>query len=111
MVTYTLTTPVNVGTLTAPVNVSSLAITGVNLCTKPALAPLGTAQLTITLTDTVSGWQETIFYQDASVVAFFNSPAPTPATGETMQDVMASAIFAKLVADGKLPPGTISTVS
>src|SRR5579863_4164214 len=107
--TYTLTTPVNVGTLTAPVNVASLRVTGVNLSTTPALAPIGTAQLTVILTDPVSGWQETVSYQDASVVAFFAQAAPTPTAGQTMQDVMAQAILTKLVADGKLPAGTITT--
>jgi hypothetical protein len=108
-VTFTLTTPVNVGTLTSPVNVSSLAITAVSFSTTPALAPLGTAELSITLTDPVSGWQETIDYQDASVLAFFAQAAPTPAAGATMEDVMASAVFGKLIADGKLPAGSLST--
>src|SRR5579863_8977971 len=107
--TYTLTTPTNVGTLTTPVNVSSLRITGVVFTTTPALAPIGTGELTVTLTDPVSGWQETIAYQDASVLTFFSQTAPTPAAGATMQDIMSQALFTKLVADGKLPAGTVTT--
>ncbi len=106
--TYTLTTPVNVGTLTSPVNVSSLRVTTVYFSTTPDLAPLGTAELSVTLTDPVSGWQETIEYQDASVLAFFAQAAPTPAAGATMEDIMSQALFAKLVADNKLPAGTVT---
>ncbi len=107
--TFVLTTPVNVGTLTAPVNVSSLRITGVVFTTTPALAPIGTGELTVTLTDPVSGWQEVIEYQDASVLAFFAQAAPAPAAGATMEDIMSQALFAKLIADAKLPAGTVTT--
>jgi hypothetical protein len=107
MTSFTLNTPVNVGTLTAPVNVSSLVVTAVSFSTTPALAPLGTAELTVLLTDPASGWQEVIRYQDASVLAFFNQPAPAPNPGETIQDVMAKMVFTKLVADGQIPAGTI----
>lgn len=109
MVTYTLTTPVNVGTLTTPVNVSALKVTGIIFSTTPALAPIGTGELTITLTDPVSGWQETITYKDASVPAFFAQTAPAPPANSTVEDVMSQLIFAKLVADGKLPAGTVTT--
>jgi hypothetical protein len=109
MVTFTLTTPVNVGTLTAPINVSSLQITGMRFTTTPALAPLGAAQLSVTLTDPTSGWQETIDYQDVSVMDFFDQTAPTPDAGETLKDVTANVLFAKLIADDKLPAGTLSS--
>jgi hypothetical protein len=110
MTTFHLATPVNVGTLTAPVVVSSLNITALMYTTTPALAPLGAAQLSVTVTDPVSGWQETVSYQDASVLAFFSQLAPTtlPA-GTTLDDVMCQLTFAKLIADGKLPPGTVTT--
>jgi hypothetical protein len=108
MVTFTLTTPVNVGTLTAPVVVSALQVTGVWFSTTPQLAPIGAAELEITLTDPVSGWQQTVTYNDDSVPAFFALPAPVPPTGATYQSVMAAAVFGKLVADGKLPPGTLA---
>jgi hypothetical protein len=112
MTTFTLTTPTNVGTLTVPVVVSSLNITALMYTTTPALAPLGTAQLSVTITDPASGWQETISYQDASVLAFFSQLAPTtlPA-GTTLDDVMCQLTFAKLIADGKLPSGTVTTAA
>jgi hypothetical protein len=109
MTTFTLATPVNVGPLTTPVNVSSLQVTGVLFSTTPALASIGTGKLTVTLTDPVSGWQETIDYLDASVLDSFSQTAPTPPAGATMNDIMSQAIFAKLIADKKLPDGSIST--
>jgi hypothetical protein len=75
----------------------------------PALARIGTGELSVTLTETTCGWQEKIQYQDASVLAFFSQLAPTPAVGATFEDVRASAIFSKLIADGKLPAGTVTT--
>jgi hypothetical protein len=108
-VIFTLATPVNVGSLTEPVNVASLKITSVAFSTTPALAPIDTAELTITLTDPVSGWQETVDYRDASVLEFFAMPAPMPPNGATYEDIMAGAVFQKLIADGKLPAGTLST--
>lgn len=109
MVTFKLTTPVNVGTLTAPISVSALAVTGVTFSTTPALAQVGTGELNVTLTDTLSGWQETVQYRDASVLAFFAQPAPAVPDGATMQDVMSQLVLSKLIADGKLPAGTVTT--
>ena len=108
MTTYKLTNPVSVGTLNAPVTVAALAVTSVWFSTTPQLAPLGTAELQITLTDPVSGWQEVVTYQDASVLEFFSQLAPTPPTGATYADVLAASVFAKLVADGKLPAGAVT---
>jgi hypothetical protein len=106
--TFTLNTPVNVGTLTSPVNVASLKVTGVWFSTTPELAPLGAAELSITLTDPASGWQETVDYKDASVPEFFAQSAPTPPTGATYEDIMAVAVFNKLIADGRLPSGNLA---
>lgn len=108
MVTFQLSTPVAVGPLSASVTVSALRVTAVSFSTTPALAPLGTAELSVTLTDPVSGWQEMIQYRDATVLTFFAQSAPTPTTGQTVEDVMSQLVFAKLVADGKLPAGSIA---
>ena len=110
-VIFTLETPVNVGTLTDPVTVSALRVTSVWFSTTPQLAPIGAAELDITLTETTNGWQETITYKDASVLEFFAQSAPTPPAGATYEDVMAAAVFSKLIADGKLPAGTLSSAS
>jgi len=59
--------------------------------------------------DPVSGFQEVITYADATALDWWALPAVPGATGATWGDVIAAAVLAKLVADGKLPSGTIST--
>jgi len=108
--TFTLTTPATVGSMTSPITVASLQLTTLSYSSTPALAQIGTGTLSITLTDPVSGWQETINYQDNSVLTLW-SEAQTPAAGTELGDIMATAIFAKLIADGKLPPGTLNTIN
>ena len=111
MTTFMLAVPAQVGNLGSPVTVAALRITSIWFTTTPALAPIGTGELDITLTETTSGWQETVSYKDASVLAFFAQAAPPPPAGVTVEDVMCQLLFAKLIADGKLPPGTVSTVA
>jgi hypothetical protein len=105
--TFTLTTPVTVGDLSNPRTVTALAITSIWFTVTPDLAQIGTGELDITLTEPTNGWQETISYRDASVLAFFAQIAPPPPAGATVEDVMCSLLFAKLIADGKLPAGTL----
>lgn len=107
MTTYTFTTPIAVGSLSSQRTISSLRLTGVNYTSTPALAQIGTGTLTITLTDPQSGWQEQISYQDASVLTLW-SEAQSPAANTALGDIVAGAVFAKLIADGKLPAGTMS---
>jgi hypothetical protein len=107
--TYTLTTPVTLGALANPITVAALAITSIRFTSTPALAPGGTGELDITVTETTNGWQETVSYKDASVLSFFAQAAPAPQTGATVEDIMCGLLFAKLIADGQLPPGVVST--
>src|ERR1700731_692302 len=107
MVTYTFATPVAVGGLGNPITIRALQVTNIWMSTTPALAPIGTAELDVTLTDPVSGFQETISYQDATVLTFL-AEVPTAPTGTALQDVVAVAALAKLQADGKIPAGTAS---
>jgi hypothetical protein len=100
MITFTLDTPITVGSLSSQVTVSTLQLTAVTYSSTPALAPLGTATLDLTLTDPVSGFQEVINYQDSSVLTLWGS----------FGDQIAEAVFAKLVADGRLAPGTAAPV-
>jgi hypothetical protein len=99
--TYTLTTPVIIGGLSSSQTVSSLQLTAINLSTTPQLAQLGTGTLALTLTDPTSGVQETISYADASVLTLW----------ESIGDTVAQAVFAKLIADSRLPAGTLATAS
>jgi hypothetical protein len=96
--TFTLAAPITVGTLANSVSISSLQLTNINLATTPDLAPLGTGTLTLTLTDPASGAQETITYRDASVLDLW----------QTIGDEVSKAVFAKLIADAKLPAGTLA---
>jgi hypothetical protein len=96
--TFTLTTPFQTGSFEAPITVTSLQITEVYYSSTPALAPIGTGTLNITLTDPATGWQYQAKYQDASVLTLW----------QTIADPIAQSIFAKLIADGKLPPGTLA---
>jgi hypothetical protein len=106
--TYTLTTPVTVGTMSSPISVAALQITGVAYSSTPALAQIGTGTLQVTLTDPESGWQEQINYADATVLTLWAS-AQSAAAGTELGDIVAQAVFAKLIADGKLPAGTVGT--
>ncbi len=105
MVTYKLTTPVTVGSLGSPITVKALQVTGINSCLTPPLAQAGTGILAITVTETTNGWQQTFNYRDTSVPALWNA-AQSPAANTKLGDIVAQAIFAKLLADGKLPAGT-----
>ena len=108
---FTLTTPITVGSLGSSVTVAALEVSGVFFTSTPKMAPIGTGQMSVTLTETTNGWQEKIQYQDATVISFLGAAAVAPASGASFSDVVAAAIFAKLIADGKLPAGTVSTTA
>jgi hypothetical protein len=97
-VTFTLSTPLTFGTLANQVSISSLQLTNINIATTPDLAPLGTGTLTLTLTDPASGAQETVIYRDASVLDLW----------KIIGDDISKAVFAKLIADAKLPAGVLA---
>ncbi len=96
--TFALTAPVSVGGISSPLSVAALQLTGVGLTTKPSVAPVGTGVLVLTLTDPVSGWQETVQYADDTVITLW----------QQIGDAVAAAVFAKLTADGKIPAGVVT---
>jgi len=108
---YTLTTPLTVisNSVSAPaVKVTALEITGIQMNKRPALAPIGSGDLTVTLTDPTSGFQETIktaFNPDAFWASI------TVADGQTIEDAVQTALFSVLTTNKLLPDGTLSTVS
>lgn len=104
---YTFTTPLTMGGMTAPLTVESLQMTGFSCGSFPGSPTVGA--LSITLTDPGSGFQTVVLYQDSTVPAFWQAAAVAPATGDTLEDTITKAIFAKLVADAKVPPGVLST--
>jgi len=103
---YTFTNPLTMGGMSAPLTVKSLQITGFACGAFPGAAKV--AALSITLTDPGSGFQTVVLYQDSTVPAFWNAITSTPDSGDTLQDTITKAIFAKLMADGRVPPGTLS---
>jgi hypothetical protein len=108
-VQFNLDAPQNVGSLTDPVVVSALVICGGAFTSTPALAPLGCAEISITLMDPVSGWQYPIKYADPSILTLWTQPAPPAPDGTPLGDILATVVFNKLIADGKLPAGTLQT--
>ena len=108
---YTLTTPMAVvpdSISAAAVRVTSLEITGIQLNSRPPLAPLGTATLVLTLTDPTSGFQEAI-NMTINPVTFWASVVV--AAGQSVQDAIQVALFGLLTAANLLPAGTLSAVA
>lgn len=76
--------------------ITALEITGISMNKRPALAPIGSGDLNVTLTDPTSGFQETIktaFNPDA----FWSSV--TVADGQTIEDAVQVALFSVLTAN------------
>jgi hypothetical protein len=99
MVTFTLDTPFQTGTFDKPVAVSRLLLTGIKYSSTPELGAIGTSTLDVTLTDPDSRQQFKFSYQDATA----------PDVWADVSATFASAVFNKLIADGKLPAGSIDT--
>lgn len=97
--TFTLAQPATIGNLGNQVTVSSLQLTGITFSSTPEIAQLGTGELTILLTDPKSGYQEQITYRDSSALDLWLK----------IGDTVASAVFEKLIADAKIPTGTVQT--
>lgn len=108
MVTFVLTNPVTVGDLGAQQTVRSVTLTGFKYNANPELAPLGAAELDLILTAD-SGFQHTVKYRDATATALWNTLVPATAPGKPFGDLVANGVFQKLIADGKLPAGTVTT--
>lgn len=109
MQTYTFATPQTITTgIGQSVTVKSVQLTALNFSTTPALAPMGTGTLSVTLTDPVTGYQQTFSYGDSSVLTFWETAAVAPDAGDQFRDTVDKAVFSKLIADGKLPAGALS---
>ncbi|HZP31888.1 MAG TPA: hypothetical protein VFB23_00900 [Candidatus Acidoferrales bacterium] len=101
---FTLTTPQNVGDLNNPILIDVLAVTAISFNFDPALTGSSTPQMivSIVLKHLPSGWSHNIVYKGnadgAAALAWFNS---------NFAQNLVTAVLNRLVADGKLPPGTI----
>lgn len=98
---YTLTNPVTVGDLSNPITVDKLEVASFSMNFEPTLSDNGTAVLSVVLVHRASGYTMNIVYRDASALSFWQNHSATLETD----------IFAKLVADSKLPAGTVNTTA
>jgi hypothetical protein len=95
---YTLTTPVTVGDLSNPITVDKLEVASISMNFEPFYSDKGTAILSVVLVHRASGYKMNIVYQDASALEFWQSHSAT----------LEADVFSMLMADGKLPAGTVS---
>lgn len=97
---YTLTTPIQIsaGDLTSSTTVASLQLSAISINFDPAYVSAGTAVLSICLVDPVSMYPVNCIYQDASALQM----------AQAIESQIGAELFDKLIADGKLPPGSIS---
>lgn len=93
--TYTLATPVTVGDFLNPVVVDKLQLYSISLTAGDAKPTLS-----VVLIHVASGYQINLVYTDATVMTFWNAI--------NAGNALTRAAFQKLVADGKLPAGTLA---
>jgi hypothetical protein len=95
---YTLNPPIQVGDLTKAITVSSLKLVSVAINYEDAYTKNGKAVLSICLADPISGYPLNVVYEDASALDM----------ARTIEGQVGAELFQKLIADGKLPAGTLS---
>jgi hypothetical protein len=110
MVTYTFTTAQTVGELGAQKTITHVRLASVYYSNTPDAAPTGSEELEVRLKDPDSGYLFQTNYLDATVATFWAAATTLASTG-TLGDTVAAAIFAKLVADSKLPAGTLTVAA
>ena len=95
---YTLNPAVNVGDLSRSITVNSLKLISISINYEDVYAKNGEAVLSICLADPVTGYPINVVYQDASALSM----------AQTIEAQIGAELFAKLIADGKLPAGSLS---
>lgn len=96
---YTLATPTTVGDLQHQTVIDKLEIASISMNFEPLYSDNGTAILSVMLVHRESGYKMNVVYSDASALAFW----------QAHQGTLGPDAFAKLIADSKLPAGTLST--
>lgn len=96
---YTLTTPITVGDFSNSITIKSLKLTSISLNFEDAYSKQGTAILSICLVDPDTGYPVNVVYQDPSALT----------TAQTIEGQIGEELFQKMIADSKLPPGTLTT--
>ena len=102
---FKLTTPVEVGDLSNRVLVDELEVSALSFQFDPVLAGLPTPQMSVSivLTHRASTYKMNVLYQGsidgAAALAWFNT---------NWAQQLVTSVLTKLIADGKLPAGTIA---
>lgn len=109
---YKLDIPITVGDFENQIVVDQLELRSMSMVLDGA-----NPVLSIVLIHVVSGWSHNIVYRDATAMDFWNSlesgsatsrSAPTGGAAAPAPSAVSSQIFAKLMADKKLPSGSVA---
>lgn len=95
---YTLNPPITVGDFANSITVNSLKLVSISINYEDVYTKNGTAILSICLADPTTGYPMNIVYQDASALQM----------AQTIEAQIGAELFQKLIADSKLPAGTLS---
>ena len=95
---YTLNSPITVGDINSSITVSSLKLVSISVNFEDEYTKNDIAVLSICLCDPVSGYPLNVVYQDASALSM----------AQTIEAQTGAELFQKLIADDKLPAGTLS---
>jgi hypothetical protein len=98
--TFTLSTPIQVGDLTNPILIDKLELSSVSFNFEPERSSQGTAILSVVLVHRPSGYKHNVVYDDSSALEFWKHI-------EQEEEVISKEVLGKLIADGKLPAGTL----
>ncbi len=102
---FKLTTPVQLGDLGNPITVDALEVTAISFQFDPLFTGAKVPQMiaSIMLRHPASGWSHNVVYKGdadgAAALAWFDS---------TFALNLVTAVLNKLIADGKLPAGTLA---
>ncbi len=94
---YKLKNPATIGDLANPVLIEELELFSMSMTFDPE-EPV----LSVVLIHRTSGWKHVVTYTDPTAVEFWAH------LYEAEFDFLRRAVLQKLVADGKLPPGTLA---
>lgn len=105
---YKLDTPITVGDFDNQIIVDQLELRSMSMVMDAA-----NPTLSIVLIHVASGWSHNIVYRDATAMDFWNglesgvpAASKTPSGNTPAPGQVSSQIFAKLIADKKLPAGS-----
>jgi hypothetical protein len=94
---FVLDPPVSVGTLSQQITLTELHLTSVAFNFEDHYALNNQAILSVCLVDKNTGYPVNIGYQDGSALALWR----------TLESELTALLLNKMVADGRLPPGSI----